>query len=99
MKKKKRKIRREKPNPRSGIRAGKAIIEAVKEQMRINEPPETKLNFDRLLVMGYPEEDVYKMLASALACEIYAVMKHKRSYNNTLYVSNLNKLPDMPWEK
>jgi hypothetical protein len=92
MKKKKRKTRREKTNPR----LGKLVIEAVKEQLGANEPPETKLNFDRLIAEGYPEEEVYKMLANVLACEMFEVMKHNRPYNNEKYVNNLNNLPTLP---
>lgn len=77
---------------------GKQFVKTIKEQIRINTPPETKATFERLLAEGHTEEDAYRLLACVLSAEVYAVLKEQRPYNNTQYVNNLKKLPTLPWE-
>jgi len=73
----------------------KALIDAIKIQLKENNPPETKQAFIRLLCDGIPEEDVYIYLAQALAYEMYASMKEERSYDNQNYAKLLAKLPHL----
>jgi hypothetical protein len=94
MKRKKRRKNHE-PDP-TVIR--EAMLEAVTNQLRDNEPPETRLAFDRLIELGISEEEVMKYLACAVSSEIYEVMKHKRPFDRERYVALLNRLPTLPWE-
>ena len=84
----------EKVNPR----LGKHIIQAIKNQIRRNDPPETKETFDRLRREGYAKEEVYRMLGCVMTSEIYEVMKHERVFDRDLYVQRLRALPKLPWE-
>jgi len=77
---------------------GQAIIEGVKEQIAIDDPPEVKETYDRLISDGHPEEEVFKMLACVLSTEMFEVMKHKRVFDRQLYVRRLRDLPKLPWE-
>ena len=79
-------------------RAGELIIQAIKNQIRQNEPPETKETFDRLRREGHAKEEVYRMLGCVLTSEIYGVMKHERVFDRDLYVQRLQALPKLPWE-
>ena len=79
-------------------RAGELIIQAIKEQIRQNDPPETKETFDRLRREGHAEEEVYRMLGCVLTSEMYAVLKQKRVFDRDLYVQQLHALPKLPWE-
>ena len=79
-------------------RAGELIIQAIKNQIRQNDPPETKETFDRLRREGYPKEEVYRMLGCVMTSEIYEVMKHERVFDRDLYVRRLQALPKLPWE-
>ena len=79
-------------------RAGELIIQAIKKQIRQNDPPETKETFDRLRREGHAEEDVYRMLGCVMTSEMYEVLKQKRVFDRDLYVQQLHALPKLPWE-
>ena len=79
-------------------RAEELVIQVIKEQIRLNEPPETKGTFDRLRREGHPEKEVYRLLGCVLTSEIYDVMKHERVFDRDLYVQRLRALPTLPWE-
>jgi hypothetical protein len=73
----------------------KTFIEVIKNQLATSNPPETKQAYMRLLGEGISEEDVYIYLAQALACELFAMTKNKRPYDNVNYASLLAKLPNL----
>lgn len=79
-------------------RAGEPVIQAIKEQIRQNDPPETKETFDRLRREGHAEEEVYRMLGCVMTSEIYDVMKGERVFDRDLYVRRLRAPPKLPWE-
>ena len=79
-------------------RAEELVIQAIKEQIRLNEPPETKETFDRLRREGHAKEEVYRLLGCVLTSEIYDVMKHERVFDRDLYAQQLRALPKLPWE-
>ena len=66
------------------------VLDAVRNQLRDNEPPEAKETYERLLVEGIPEEDALKLLAKALVYEMYDMMKSKRVFDQERYVILLN---------
>lgn len=73
----------------------KALIKAIKIQLKENNPPETKQAYMRLLGQGITEKDVYIYLAQALAYEMFAMMKEKRVHNSKNYAKLLAKLPNL----
>lgn len=75
---------------------GEQIIEVVRDQMRANEPPETKQTYERLIQEGHSEENVMKMLACAVTAEIWYVMNEKKPFNHARYVKMLDALPELP---
>jgi len=77
---------------------GEKIIEGVREQIAIDDPPEVKQTYDRLIADGHSEDEVFKMLACVLSTEMFEVMKHKRVFDRQLYVRRLQDLPKLPWE-
>jgi hypothetical protein len=79
-------------------RAGELLIQAVKEQIRQGDPPETKETFDRLRREGHVEDEVYRLLGCVMTSEIYDVMKDERVFDRDLYVRRLRALPKLPWE-
>jgi SOS response regulatory protein OraA/RecX len=54
-------------------RLQKAILEVVENQIRENNPPETKRTLDRLLKKGYSKDDAMKLIGRAVLGEIYKV--------------------------
>jgi len=77
----------------------KAILEVINIQLRDNEPPETKQTFIRLRAQGYSEEETLKLIGYVVASEVFSVLKENRQYDNEKYISALNDLPKLPWEK
>ena len=58
----------------------KGILNAIRHQIRNNQPPETKETYERLLKEGIIEEDAIKLLAKALVYEMYDMMKSERVF-------------------
>ena len=79
--------------------AGEAIVEAVENQLRDDNPPETRRTMKRLMVMGETRENAIRYIASALSIEIFEAMKNQSSYNQARYIRNLKALPTLPWEE
>ena len=78
-------------------RAREVIFAAVENQIRRNDPPETKETLDRLIQTGQSRENALRLIAAVLANEMYEVMKSKRQFDNARYVANLAGLPSLPW--
>jgi hypothetical protein len=70
----------------------RAILEIVENQIRENEPPETKETFERLLKKGYSEEDAKKLIGTAVVTEIFHVLKRRSPYDEKRYIEALKKL-------
>jgi hypothetical protein len=78
--------------------AKSALLETVENQIRNNEPPEARVTLERLLKEGSSREEAVRLIASALVSEIYGVLKNDVPYDNARYVTNLHRLPKLPWE-
>ena len=72
------------------------VMRAVKEQLDVNIPPETKQTYERLISEGYNETEAHDMLAYVLTAELFTVLKEKRPFDLSHYIANLNLLPALP---
>jgi len=84
----------QKVNPR--LRA--SFLQIVDNQLRANDPPETRETFDRLVAQGISEEDAKVYIAQAVCVETFDILKYKKSFNLKRYVKNLQLLPKQPQE-
>ena len=75
-----------------------AFLEAAENQLRDNDPPETRQTFERLLKEGFNEQDAKILIASAIAAESYAVLKTETAFNRDRFARNLGRLPDQSFE-
>lgn len=75
------------------------IFETITNQIKQNDPPETKATFERLKNEGYEEFQVMQMIGQCLSIEIFNVMKHGIPYNNEQYINNLLALPKEPFDE
>ena len=73
-----------------------AFLEIVDNQLRANDPPETRETFNRLAAQGISEADAKLYIAQAVAVETFDILKHKRPFNLQRYVKNLARLPEPP---
>ena len=58
-------------------RLQKLIFEVVENQIRDNNPPETKVTWDRLKAAGYTDFQVKKKIGGVIAEHLYYIMKDK----------------------
>jgi Domain of unknown function (DUF1841) len=73
-----------------------AILEVVENQLTGNDPPETRLTFERLLREGHSEEDVKKLIGAVIAAEMFFVMKQGKPFDHARFVAALDRLPEIP---
>jgi hypothetical protein len=74
------------------------IFEIIKNQIKLNTPPETKQTLKRLVDLGYSDQDARMLIGQCLAVELFSVVKLKKPFDNGRYVSNLKKLPEEPFD-
>ena len=75
-----------------------AILEVIQNQIRDNDPPETKLTLVRLQEQGFSEEEALKLVGYVVASEVFSVLKQNRQYDHEKFISALKALPRLPWE-
>lgn len=74
------------------------IFEIIKNQLRDNTPPETKLTYDRLREQGYDDYETRQMIGQCIAVEIFDILKHDKTFSIERYVENLKALPKEPFD-
>lgn len=72
-------------------------MEVLDNQLRGNEPPETRETFERLKRQGIDEEETRRLIACVIAAEIFDVMKKKTPFDRERFVGRLATLPEMLW--
>ena len=73
-----------------------AILEAVENQMRDNDPPETNETYDRLVQEGHSEEDAKRLIGCVIVSEMFDILKKQQEFDLGRFVQALKKLPDLP---
>ncbi len=85
------------PSDREIARA--AILEVIENQLRDNNPPETRATLERLLHAGHSRAEAMRLIACALANEMFSVLKSDAPYDNARYIASLERLPELPWDE
>ncbi|MDD5924071.1 MAG: hypothetical protein PUC88_04705 [Clostridia bacterium] len=68
------------------------IIEVVENQISDNNPPITKITYDRLLSTGYTDKRAKEKIAAVLASHIYDIMKYDKIFDKEKYTKELSEL-------
>ena len=76
----------------------KIILQIVENQLKDNDPPETKKTLQRLIRDGCGEDRARELIGCVVTTVIYDVLKNEQQYDRQKYVKALNKLPKLPWE-
>lgn len=76
----------------------KLILQVVSNQLKDNDPPETKQNLNRLMSEGYSRPAAKELIAAVVAAHIYDMLNQQRKFDNRKYIEDLEKLPTMPWD-
>jgi len=80
------------------VKARAAFLEVIENQIRSNDPPETKQTLHRLLKEGFSREESLKYIACALVGELFGVLKQETRYDHARYIANHKALPKLPWD-
>jgi hypothetical protein len=74
------------------------IFEIIHNQMKGNNPPETKITYNRLIKKGYSDFETKQLIGQCIAVELFQVLKFKKPFDEIRYIRNLNNLPQKPIE-
>jgi hypothetical protein len=74
------------------------MLEVVENQIKANNPPETKLTYNRLVGPGISDLDAKKYIAQCVLMEISCVLKDGKPFNEERFAKNLRRLPEGPVE-
>ncbi len=72
------------------------ILEVVENQLRDNEPPETRATLTRLMAEGHSEYEAKKLIGCVVVAEMFEVLRQGRVYDRDRYVAALADLPEIP---
>jgi hypothetical protein len=74
------------------------VFEILESQLRENNPPETTIAFERLLIMGYEDHEAKNLMVKCLMIEITDALNNNKLFNENRYIKNLFQLPLDPEE-
>lgn len=83
---------------KSNERVRKQIFEVIKNQIEGNDPPETKITYDRLRNEGYNDFQTKQLIGQCVAVELFQMLKFKEPFNHKRYLENLKHLPKEPFD-
>lgn len=73
-----------------------SLMDVVDNQLRDDDPPETRQTFNRLISQGISEEDAKIYIGQAVCVEIWDIMRNRKEFNKERFVRNLKRLPEEP---
>jgi hypothetical protein len=73
-----------------------AILEVVDNQLKANDPPETRKTLMRLIAEGHSEDDARNLIGCIVASEMFDVLKQQEPFNLERFVNSLKALPKIP---
>jgi len=88
----------DKKQMKTNPRMKKIILGVVDNQLRANDPPETRSTLKRLVEEGYSEKDAKELIGCAVTSEIFDIMKNSEEFDLERYIAALNELPKLPWQ-
>ena len=74
------------------------IFEIIKNQIKDNNPPETKATYDRLRKEGFDDFVTKQLIGQCIAVELFQIMKFAKPFNKERYIKNLLQLPKEPFD-
>ena len=74
----------------------KEILEVVNNQLKANDPKETKITLARLIGEGYSKIDAKKLIGQCVLFEMYSMVKEEKPFNEERFTRNLKQLPKQP---
>lgn len=75
------------------------ILEVVENQIRDNDPPETRQTLRRLIKEGFSREEAVELIGTVVVHEIYNVLKQNENFDCKRFVAALKQLPKLPYDE
>ncbi len=75
-------------------RVSMLILEVVTNQLNTGKPSQARETFQRLVGLGYGEEDAKHLIGSAVVAEMRAVVAEGRPFREERYLELLKNLPE-----
>ena len=72
------------------------ISEIVKNQLKNNDPPETKIVYKQLLQTGFTDAQTKQMIEQCVTLELFEIIQMGKTFDNDRYIKNLKNLPNEP---
>jgi len=70
-----------------------AALEVVENQLREEDPPETRETFERLVGEGHTEAEAKRLIAAVVLAEIGEILWTNSPFNHSRFVVALDRLP------
>ena len=80
-------------------RRRKIILKVVENQIRDNDPPETRQTLRRLIKQGFSREEAVELIGTVVVHELYNILKQNENFNQRRFVATLRQLPMLPYEE
>jgi hypothetical protein len=93
-----RPIRRRPPTPANPDLARQAFLQIVDNQLRLNDPPETRITYQRLRALGHSDADARRLIAQAVFAEINRIQSTRTPFDRASFAADLARLPAPPWD-
>jgi vacuolar-type H+-ATPase subunit B/Vma2 len=74
------------------------LLEVVDNQLRANDPPETRATYDRLMRAGNSSGEAKRLIAIVLIVELNEMLRVERNFDEAGYVAALRALPTLPYD-
>ena len=74
------------------------IFEIIRNQIKMNNPPEVKITYERLRKLGFDDFVTKQYIGQCLGVELFKMLKNKEEWNLERYVKNLQNLPKEPFD-
>lgn len=74
------------------------IFEIINNQLKNNDPPETKETYDRLRETGYNDFETRQLIGQCVAVEMFDIFKFGKPFDHNRYIKNLAGLPKEPFD-
>jgi hypothetical protein len=75
------------------------IVDVIENQIRDNDPPDTKITLDRLLKEGFSQEEAINMISTVLASQVSEILKSGKPFDRKRYARELAVLPHIKGEE
>lgn len=76
----------------ANLRLKALILEVVDNQLKANDPPETKQAYEKLVAAGYSKNEAKEKIGAIVLTEIYDILKENQPYDKESYVAALEEM-------